>query len=113
MWIILLIPAVLSCLLLAAHFLRHNNLILVAISLALPCSLFIRRRWAVRLVQAVLVIGALEWIRTLIATAMQRMEDGASWKRMAVILGVVAMWTLGSALLLETSMIRRRYRRPA
>ncbi len=111
MWIALLIPTVLSSLLLAAHFLRHGILILVVASLLLPCFLFIHRVWAVRLVQVALVIGMLEWIRTLVTTAIQRLEDGASWKRMAVILGIVALWTLGSALLLETPTIRRRYRR--
>jgi hypothetical protein len=38
------------------------------------------------------------------------MDTGAPWLRMAVILGTVALWTLGSALLLETPRLRRRYR---
>ena len=52
----------LSALLLAAHFLRWGNLVLVAISLALPFLLLVRRRWALRTVQAALFAGAAVWL---------------------------------------------------
>ncbi len=110
MVLILLIPIALSFLLLGAHFLHHQNLILMAISLAAPWILFIRRRWALRVVQAVLVIAALEWLWTAVSLAQERINAGDPWKRMAIILGAVAMWTLGSALLFQTPRMLRCYR---
>jgi hypothetical protein len=71
---------------------------LVALSLALPLLLLVQERWSVRAVQAGLVLGALEWVRTLALFAGQRMEAGRPWGRLAVILGVVAALTALSAL---------------
>ena len=59
------LPVVLSALVLAAHFFRSRQLPLVAVSLALPLLLLVRERWSARVVQAGLVLGALEWVRTL------------------------------------------------
>ena len=111
MTILLLIPALLSFVLLGAHFLHHGSLALMAASLAAPLVLLLRRGWAARVVQAALLIATLEWVRTAMILAEQRLEEGKPWLRMAVILGTVALWTIGSALLLETPRLRRRYRR--
>ena len=92
------LPVVLSALVLAAHFYRSRSLPLVALSLALPLLLLVRERWSARAVQAGLVLGALEWVRTLAFFAGQRMEVGRPWGRLAAILGVVAVLTALSAL---------------
>ena len=92
------IPVVLSALVLAAHFFRARQMSLLALSLALPLLLLVRERWSARAVQAGLVLGALEWLRTLASFAGQRMEVGRPWGRLAVILGVVSMLTALSAL---------------
>lgn len=92
------LPVVFSALVLAAHFYRSRNLPLVVLSLALPLLLLARRRWSARAVQAGLVLGALEWVRTLAFFAGQRMEVGRPWGRLAVILGAVAALTALSAL---------------
>ena len=92
------IPVVLSALVLAAHFFRAHQLVLVALSLALPFLLLVRERWSARVVQAGLVLGAIEWIRTLAYFAGQRMDMGRPWGRLAVILGAVAALTALSAL---------------
>ena len=92
------LPVVLSALVLAAHFFRSRHLPFVAVSLALPLLLLVRERWSARVVQAGLVLGGLEWIRTLAFFAGQRMEVGRPWGRLAVILGVVAALTALSAL---------------
>ena len=95
------LPVVLSALLLAAHFYRSRSLALVAASLALPLLLLVRERWSARAVQAGLVLGALEWMRTLAFFAGQRMEVGRPWGRLALILGVVAALTALSALVVK------------
>lgn len=92
------LPVALSALVLAAHFYRARQMPLVALSLALPLLLLVRERWSARAVQAGLVLGALEWVRTLAFFAGQRMEAGRPWGRLAVILGVVAVLTALSAL---------------
>lgn len=92
------LPVVLSAVVLAAHFYRSRSIPLVAVSLALPLLLLVRERWSARVVQAGLVLGALEWVRTLAFFAGQRLEAGRPWGRLAVILGVVAALTALSAL---------------
>src|SRR5262245_19424004 len=52
------IPAIVSALLLAAHFLRADQLLLAAVCIALLCGLLIRRHWVTRLVQLSLLSGA-------------------------------------------------------
>jgi hypothetical protein len=92
------LPVAHSALVLAAHFHRARQMPLVAVALALPLLLLVRERWSARVVQAGLVLGALEWVRTLAFFAGQRMEVGRPWARLAVVLGVVAALTALSAL---------------
>jgi hypothetical protein len=105
----LLIPALLSCLVLAAHFFRggHTNLMLAAC--AAPLLLVVRRAWATRIVQMILIIGALEWIRTLLSIRAIRIDEGRDWQRMAIILGAVAAFTFLSACAFLLPPVRRRY----
>jgi len=107
-----LLPVGLSCLLLAAHFLRYGHLVLVAAALAVPALLLVPRAWAARAVLVVLVLGALEWARTTALLAMQRIEIGELWLRMVLILGTVTAITAGSALVFRAPRLRRRYRLP-
>jgi len=104
---VLLTPIVLSLVVLAAHFSRHDVPILPWVFLALPLLLFVRRRWVARLLQVTLIGGALEWVRTTVVLTGQRMDAGEPWARMAVILIVVTLVTAGSALLFETRRLRR------
>lgn len=68
-----------------------------------------RRRWVARLMQVVLGLGALEWLRTLVVLVMRRSEQSEPFLRMVLILGIVALVTLVSALLFETAKLRRFY----
>jgi len=106
------VPIVLSALLIAAHFSRAGNTGMVAISLALPALLLVRRPWAARGVQAglVLVLAAIEWFWTLANLARQRIASGEPWLRLALILGTVALLTAASALVFRSEKLRRRYR---
>ncbi|GBE57674.1 hypothetical protein BMS3Abin01_00595 [bacterium BMS3Abin01] len=95
------IPVYLSALLMAAHFLRAGSLPLVILSLTFPLLLLTGRLWAVRLVQAVLVLAALEWLRTLAAIVDERQAVGESWTLAAVIIGSVALFAVAAALILQ------------
>ena len=109
MTFLLHLPAALSLLLLGAHFLRVDAMVLVAVCLALCGLLLVARPWAARVVQAALVLGALEWLRTLTVLAMQRQHAGIPWLRMAVILGVVAALALLAAWLFQTPRLAQRF----
>lgn len=106
---LLYVPIVLSLVLLGAHFLRDGNSVGVAGALVLIALLFVRQSWVARLIQVALVVGALEWVRTLYGLVQVRAEMGEPYARMVAILGVVAVITLGSALLFQSRSLRQIY----
>lgn len=71
--------------------------------------LTVRERWAARLMQLLLVLGSLEWIRTMLALITARRGLGEAWIRMAVILSSVALFTAASALVFLTAHLKKRY----
>jgi len=99
MTVLRLLPVVLSALLLGAHFLRTGLIPVVILAVLFPALLFFRRAWAARLVQIMLVLGALEWVRTLLILVAARQAVGQPWSRLAMIIGLVVVFTAGSALL--------------
>ncbi len=107
--IVRLLPVFLSALLLAAHFLRARMYPLLVVSLAFPFVLLCPRRWAARVVQVALVLGAVEWIRTALMLIMIRQAEGRAWTRMTIILGAVAAVTAASGLVFRLGAIKKRY----
>lgn len=104
-----LIPLVLSWLILAAHFLRRDQLIAVLFCLAIPALMFLRRRWALQIVQWSTALSALLWVQTTVLLVQQRMMLDAPWVRMVAILGAVIALTLWAAWLLRAPVVRDRY----
>ena len=94
-----LTPAVLSALVLAAHFLRRGQLVACALCLAAASLAFVRKPWAPRLLQAFLLLGVLEWARTLMVLLAERRAEGEPAGKLVVIVGaVIAVALLGAAL---------------
>jgi hypothetical protein len=106
-----LLPAGLSALVLAAHFLRAGNSALLLASLSLIALMFVRRAWAARAIQVGLLLGTLEWLRTLLFLVAVRKQAGEPFVRLAVILGAVAAVTGASALVLQTRALRQHFGR--
>jgi len=104
-----LLPVILSLLLLGAHFLRAGMIIQVLFAVAIPFMLLIRKPWVARVIQIVLVLGGLEWIKTAIALIRIRQSTGAPWERLALILGGAALLTMCSALVFRSKSLRERY----
>ena len=105
-----LIPVLLSTLLLGAHFLRAGQTVLAVLIILFPVVLLVKQAWVARLAQVVLVLGGIEWIRTLLVFVAARREFGQPWTRLALILGTVALFTIGSGLMFSLSgALRRRY----
>ncbi len=96
---------------LAAHFLRVGALAPVTLLIVLLPLLALRQWWVPRLFQLVLVLGGLEWLRTLVVLRALRAARGEPSLRMVAILAGVAAFTLLSAAIFETPRLRRRFRR--
>ena len=101
-----LLPVLISFLLVAAHFFRSGQLILVTLALCIPLLLLVRQSWVPWVIQVVLLLAAIEWLRTLINIAQLRMHTGEFWMRMAVILGAVALFTAASGLVLRSAALQ-------
>jgi hypothetical protein len=107
-----LLPVLISFLLIAAHFFRAGQTVIVVLLLCLLLLLMVRNVWVPRVIQLVVVLAALEWLRTLYAIAIVRIQLGEPWSRMAMILGAVALFTALSGLVFRTKALRARYSEP-
>ena len=101
MIVLQLLPVLLSLFVLDAHFLRAGNVVLEDAVIGLMAILLVRRPWAAR---------AAEWARTLYELASARARSGEPVTRLVVILGCVALATLGSALVFRARRMREWYR---
>jgi len=104
-----LLPVFISLLLLAAHFFRAGQTALAVVPLLLFIPLFLREKWVPWLIQAALLLGAIEWVRTLYSVAQIRIAHDMPWVRMAIILGAVALITALSCLVFRSQGLRKRY----
>jgi hypothetical protein len=112
-YIWLLIPAIFSLLVLAAHFSRQNQTYIGILALGLIPLLFLKKSWVLWSVQIALFIGSLEWVRSTLKYIEIRQQIGEDWHRLAIILFSVAAFTLISGLLLLLPAIRKRYNIPS
>ena len=99
----------LSAILLAAHFLRASTPIPLLICFAAPFLLAIKKRWSLRIIQALTILGAVIWLLTLSDIIQQRVFEGRSWTVSAIILCVVAGYTLLTGWLLESPIVKEKY----
>jgi hypothetical protein len=87
----------LAFVLLAAHFSRAGHDGVAVLAVLLPLLLFVRKPWARWSLRVVLLVGAVEWLRTLFRLVGERRAMGADWARLAAILGAVSVVTLLAA----------------
>ena len=104
-----LLPVIISFLLLSAHFYRSGEMIFALLSIALCIPLILRKAWVPKLIQLFLLLGAIEWIYTIVSVAQIRVQFGSPWLRMAIILGAVALFTALSGLVFRSRALRERY----
>jgi len=107
--ILRLLPVILAFGLLAAHFSRANMPPAVVVSLLIPFLLLIRKPWIARSVQILLLLGALEWIRSMFGYIQVRKEIGEDWGRLAIILVTVAVLTVCAGLVFRGKSLKKRY----
>ena len=97
---------ILSCVMLAAHFSRARNDWFVLMCLAFPLILLSQKKWVMRIFQVFLLAGGAIWIERTIFLVHQRQQQQQPWIRLAVILGIVALFTILSALVFENKKIQ-------
>lgn len=112
MTFLILLPAILSALTLAAHFLRNGHVVLTTLAAAIPFLFLVRRRWVIRYAQTALALGTLEWSRSAGEILHERLLEGQPYARMLVIMYGVAAFGALSALLLQSRRIKRRFPPP-
>ncbi len=104
-----LIPVILSFGLLAAHFSRAGFFPLMILCLIIPFLLLIKKAWVARGVQILLLLGALEWIRSMFGYIEIRKTLGDDWGRLAIILITVAVLTACSGLVFRGKSLKKSY----
>ena len=104
-----LLPVVLSLIVLGAHFMRAGSVVMVAMVLFVLGFLGVRRLWAARTVQVALLLGVVEWVRTLARLVAWRAQDGQPVLRLVLILASVALFTGLSTLMFHAARLRRWY----
>ena len=107
--------ALLSSLILSAHFLRQGSLTAALICLGLPvAALILRQGWALFGTRLLLWTGVMLWVLNMVrGMAQGRAGRGEPWHRLAFILGAVALWTAASAWLISHKTVTERMRAPA
>lgn len=108
-----LVPPGVSLLVLGAHFFRAGGplgyALVAVVAAVLALLLGVPRRWAARIVQVVLLLGAFEWVMTLAELAFWRAAAGEPFVRLVLILGTVAAFTAASAFVFLAPPMRARY----
>ena len=82
---------------------------MVALCVSTPLWFFLRRRWSLYLMQVLAYCAAASWINLAFQMVEQRLRFGQSWRLTAAILGVVALLTILSGVLLNSRVIIQRY----
>ena len=95
--------------LLAAHFLREGQMLLMVITLLAPLLLLIKKRWARLILQGLLYAGAVLWLYTAYTIVQERLAAQGPWARMLVILAAVAAITVAAAVALSSKTVKQRY----
>ncbi len=91
------LPTILCAMALGAHFLRAQQTVITLLFLLAPFLLLVRRPWALRSLQAALLVGAFEWLRTTAVMVQERVLFNEPWLRMVLIMGGVTLATMVSA----------------
>ncbi len=104
-----IIPYILTCILVAAHFLRDGNLLMVVVSILFPLILLIKKRWVLIPAQLFAYLGGGLWLGTTMQIANERIAFNEDWTRMAIILGTVTAFSIISGMLLNHDKVTKHY----
>lgn len=108
--LIRLLPVFFSFLLIAAHFQRAGLSLIAIVCLLAPGLLYFTRPITIHILRVLLILAALEWVRTLLYLVQIRQDMGLPWTRLAIIIGGVALFTVASTLVFQHRSIKKKYR---
>jgi hypothetical protein len=97
MKILRIVSIVLTFLLLGAHFSRAGTDLVAVLCLVFPFLLLVRKPWSAWALRVALLLGGVEWLRTLARLVSERRSAGEDWVRLALILGAVTLVTFAAA----------------
>jgi len=106
-----LTPLILSVVFMIAHFMRAENTGAVAVTAVVPLMLLLKKRWATKIVQLFLLVGAAIWFESTMKFVLIRQDTGQPWLRLVLILGVVASLSVGAALILQKKSLKKRFQK--
>jgi len=95
------IPAIISFIIIGAHFLRSGDMWLMSVSLLFPFTFLIKKRWPIIVSSIALSIGSLMWLITAMHYILQRIEVGEPYLRLTFIFAGIIALTIFSSLLLK------------
>lgn len=104
------IPIFLSSLIISAHFYRNGFVIISVLCLLSPLLLLFKRRWIPELITFLLVLFALEWVRTMFSYINEYQLQQRPYNKLAVILLSVIVFTLLSSTVFKTKVMKKRYK---
>ncbi len=99
----------LAAIVMGAHFLRFGNYLPLLVCLAIPFVLLAKKRWSLRIIQALTVVAAGIWLWVLNGIIQERLLEGRSWIASGVILGAVAGFNLLTGYLLESPVVKDHF----
>lgn len=104
-----LIPAILSFVLIAAHFFRNGQLLFSVLCFLIPFMLIIKKDVVLKILQWILFIGGLNWGFVTYSLVYRRMLVEMPWIRLFFILLAVTAFTFFSAWLLGSKHLKKFY----
>ncbi len=107
---LLIAPVVVSSLLIGAHFFRHGQFFFMAIGLFPLVALLVRHPLSARLIQGILTLAAVSWLRTAYHLAAIRAAMGMPYTRLLIILCAVAGFTFASIFVFQSKTLREFYK---
>lgn len=106
-----LLPAILSFLIVAAHFYRNGQLVLTILFILAPFFLIIKKDWILKSIQWLLYAAALNWVFVTYGLVYQRVLTGDPWQRLIFIMLAVFAFIVFSAVLLNSKKVKNGYKK--
>ncbi|MCX7771063.1 MAG: hypothetical protein N2202_08290 [Proteobacteria bacterium] len=106
MWLFLIM---LCSMFLSLHFFRMGLLLLTLISLSLIPLSFIRKKWSLITIKLIILLGTLDWIRTLFRIIKDRMHEGRPWLIAFIILSIVILIHISTLLVLRKRAVKEKF----
>lgn len=100
---------VIAASLMAAHFFRIGNFVLLGLCLATPLLFLYKSRWSLILLQCAAYLATASWLAAAMELVQFRQQIDRPWTVAALILGSVALFTLVAGALLNARSLRERY----